>query len=255
MSEHQDARGQHADTELLTVEQIFDPHVIPSKNDVRRHFPHTLPQGTQEWRDQWYSRFHDREDKIYELVTSEFIGSLGDYLGQQAITYRPSQHEPTTIVEVAAGSGKLTRALRDYLASRHPGVTRIIASDSGAYGLPAQQHVERLDAQQTIETYKPAIVVVSWMSHQEDWTPIFRAAPSVQEYILIGDPEWTGIQWETHGMDWVRYFQQPRPIPPYEEEGFTRQVLPDISKHQVGRTDSPPSFSSSMTISYKRNPA
>ena len=50
-----------------------------------------------------------------------------------------------------------------------------------------QMPVEQLDYKGALRTHQPTIVLCSWMPKNEDWTPDFRANPSLEAYVLIGE--------------------------------------------------------------------
>lgn len=119
--------------------------------------------------------------------------------------------------------------------------------------------VEKLDYSNAITKYTPDIVFASWMP-DEDWTPTFRMAPSVQEYILIGEPEGgscgTGATWmacpgegdlDLPGTDLSSGFYQV---------GLQRHKFGKNGVwSQIGRTDNLPldrEFSYSETVSFRR---
>ena len=119
-----------------------------------------------------------RQHFVHQFLTREFVEAL-------AARLRASGGAP--VLEVGAGRGDLARALRGRGAP-------VIATDEGAWldgrrrwprGLPAD--VEPLDYRAALERHRPAVVLCSWLPQGEDWTPAFRACPSVREYILIGE--------------------------------------------------------------------
>merc|ERR1712129_616218 len=89
------------------------------------------------------------------------------------------------------------------LRSLLPADVRVVATDSGACGLPAASgvHVELLAAEEAIATFAPAVALCSWMPLGLDWTTALRACSSLREYVLVGDPEICGVPWDTWGLD------------------------------------------------------
>jgi len=106
--------------------------------------------------------------------------------------------------------------------------------------------VERLDYKVSLKKYNPEIVIVSWMSKDLDMTPDFRAKQGVQEYILIGEVDYGACgSLETWGAN-------IQGAPRWEEEGFGRLDLEDLSALQIARTDSPYVRFHSKTVSFRR---
>jgi hypothetical protein len=115
---------------------------------------------------------------VHQFLTREFVDALADHL--HSLNAAP-------VLEVGAGQGDLARHLR----SR--GVP-IVATDDGSWldgrygwpqGLPAD--VVRLAYTDALRQYQPATVLCCWMPFGEDWTPAFRACPSVRAYVLVGE--------------------------------------------------------------------
>jgi hypothetical protein len=139
-----------------------------------------------------FSRFGDKQADWTELrglasVHGHFFCEYftRDYVDNLAVKLRAlleGQAAPT-ILEVGAGSGRLTH----FLTERLPEMT-IIATDElppnpGSLTMP----VEEADYRDALDTYRPQIVLSSWMPKNEDWTAAFRTIPNLQAYILIGE--------------------------------------------------------------------
>ena len=115
---------------------------------------------------------------VHQFWTREFVDALAVVIAAAA---------GGLVVEVGAGRGDLAR----WLGERGP---PIVATDDGSLldgrlrwprGLPAG--VEPLGYAEALARYRPAFVLCSWMPLGEDWTPAFRACPSVRDYLLIGE--------------------------------------------------------------------
>lgn len=112
-----------------------------------------------------------RAHGIYHLPTVEFVTALARILKQV----------PGPWLEVGAGRGDLACALR---AADVP----ITATDDGAWWPdPLPDDVERCAVMAALERYRPGTVLCVWPPRGTDWPALFRAAPSVQAYLLIGD--------------------------------------------------------------------
>jgi hypothetical protein len=108
---------------------------------------------------------------IYHFPTVEFATALMSQL----------RRLPARYIEVGAGRGDLARALR---ANGLP----IVATDDGTWwpdSLP--DDVARCDVGTALTGYRPGTVLAVWPPRTSDWPALFRAAPSVQCYLLIGD--------------------------------------------------------------------
>lgn len=108
------------------------------------------------------------EVPVFQLWTAESVAALGAAL--RAL--------PGPVVEVGAGDGRLSAALRA------AGVA-ITATDLS--GLEAVHPVRPLSAALAPDVLGARVVVSSWMPYGEDWTPAWRATDSVTAYLLIGE--------------------------------------------------------------------
>jgi hypothetical protein len=139
---------------------------------------------------------------IFEILNREYVNALADYLQQRADEMYPAK--PITVLEVGAGTGRLSHFLHEAIQKKKTGPDsqiNIVATnkDSGSnVSVETPQGVEDLDYREALLKYKPDIVISSWMPFQ-DWTGAMRSTPSVQEYILIGEPDSTGDEWLTLG--------------------------------------------------------
>ena len=168
---------------------------------------------------------------MYEFLTKEYVVALARYLHGRAKARVPGGDElrrPGAVVEVGAGSGRLTfmlnKALRSLAALEAamsaraggvdtgggddappppPALLQIVATDNDVRAAPRQREdtvsgtacpVEVLDYVETIETYRPSIVICSWMPMDQDWSDQFRSAAGgcVHEYVLIGEADYGG---------------------------------------------------------------
>ena len=86
----------------------------------------------------------------------------------------------------------------------------IVCTDSSARGLAAECAqaggtrfaVEELTCEDALRKYCPQMVLVCWMELGVDWTAAIRQARSVEEYVLVGEPDSgvCGRRWETWGI-------------------------------------------------------
>lgn len=134
---------------------------------------------------------------------------------------RQDAEVPIPIVEVGAGTGRLSYFLRQSIDRLLPGCAQFHPIDSGEDGIISLAETDILDAAQAMDTYQPSLVICSWMAPKVDLTPIFRGNPSVREYILLGEKACCGKYPETWSA----------------KDGFTAIDLVGIQKHQIGSMD------------------
>jgi hypothetical protein len=198
--------------------------------------------------------------RMYEILTVELISSLSDYLRKFQ-----KRGGPSIVLEVGAGNGRLSYFLSNMLNQKDSGTSSrlqqgeyvIISTDSGIRGLDeecgAAFPVEKIACTEALLKYTPDVVISSWMELGQDWTSDFRKCTSVQEYILIGEADSgvCGRLWETWGV--CSESGRKRRQPAFEQDGFTRHLLP---VPQIGRTDDPwNSRSRSSTVIFRRQSA
>lgn len=184
---------------------------------------------------------------VFEFFTKEYIKAFGDYLTSRVSVLQEQKKDPVKILEVAAGNGRLSQLLRKEMSTRKEDVI-IKATDSGEQkGIKKLFPVEKMDHQKAVKKYRPDIVICSWMPPGQDLTSVLRQEPSVQEYIVIGPEESEcGKPWETFGLEEYRPLEKTKP--PFEEEGFMKQELPELTSCQVVAAGK----RLSKTISFKR---
>ena len=135
----------------------------------------------------------------YLVLTAELVELLARWLRSQRHALVGSSAE-LRILEVGAGSGALTAALKN--AFRDEPRIQIAATDSYARELVRVDGlVGRLPYEEALRVYAPQIVLCAWMPLGDDWTAAFRAAPSVSHYVLLGevDDGCCGSPWKTWG--------------------------------------------------------
>lgn len=231
-------------------EKLRDPLYLPTHKDIALVFKPGR-RFSQEWHDFCYSQ----ENPIFEFLNEEYVSALSDYLAQRAKLLGASKDSPLVVLEVGAGNGRLSHFLREKLEKNLPGQVMVIATDSDQWGFKHVFPVETMDHKNAVERYKPRIVISAWMPIHVDFTHDFRAAKSVEEYILIGPAEGgCGDMWRTWGKRAT--FDENREgkedVAPYIADGFEREDLEDIRDHQICRMDEPQNYFHSSTVSFKR---
>ena len=143
-------------TDLLQkIEELREEEPMPSL----LQFCNRFATDPQEYRKQ-----------IFQIWTKEYLDGLSKMI---------KKHFPKAkVLEVGAGNGELT----DQLKSR--GID-IIATDDGRWLLHKKHPVVDMDYREAIESYKPDLVIASWIPMGEDWTPTMRKNKA--NYILIGE--------------------------------------------------------------------
>lgn len=232
-------------------ERLRDPTHLPTHAEINRAF---RPSGRL-WDDDWRNFCFDEQNPVYEFLNREYVGALSGYLAERVQDLGATAEQPVTILEVGAGSGRLSHFISEQLAPEMQDRVRVVATDNGNWqSVKPQFPVEQMDYAEALKKHNPAIVIGSWMPYQDDWTPAFRQAESVKEYLLIGetdggccasDATWGNRPWDAE--DDGEGF-----IPEYERDNFERVDLDEISEHQICRTDAPGSFYHSRTVSFRR---
>ncbi|KAL7752916.1 hypothetical protein RI367_001365 [Sorochytrium milnesiophthora] len=181
--------------------------------------------------------------KTCELLTAEYIHALSSYLLRRL---KSIQRQRPTVLEIAAGNGRLTYLLNQTMHS----AANVLASDlDGVKGTYEHLYpVARESHLESLARVKPDIVLCSWMPKDVDLSAAIRDTPSVQEYVLIGETDHgvSGNAWLTWGLtanpregdDWTRRWR--------------RHDLQDISLLQIGRSDTPWVPGKSRTVAWRR---
>ena len=227
-------------------EKLKDPSYLPTHREIDRTFK-SKDFISREWSDFCF----DEQNPVFEFLNEEFLNAFSDYLSQRAKELGASEEAPITVLEVGAGNGRLTYFLQKKLEERLPGQVKVVASDSGKWGIKTAFPVDVIEHKEALKKYKPKIVVFSWMPYGEDYTADMRAETSVEEYLLIGETDGgcCGNEWET----WGSSYGNDEEVPPYKADGFMRSDLEDLSSQQICRTDQPSQgYYHSSTVSFER---
>lgn len=120
--------------------------------------------------------------------------------------------KPERVLEVGAGNGLLSRMLE------MRGLN-MIATDDFSWKLKQMYQVEKLGVKSALKTHQPDVVIGCWMPLYTDWTPFFRATPSVKYYIIIGEVD------ACCGGDWKM------------RKGWTMGQLASVERYSICRTD------------------
>jgi hypothetical protein len=261
---------------------------------------------------------------VYEMLTEEYVRGLWAHISRTCgRLQRELGASELVVLEVGAGSGSLSHALdlqrrleaaagakssRRAHETETPAPVRVVATDTGIWrakhhrrvkggsagGAAGAFPVAQMDYRSALEHYKPHVVVCSWMPMGDDWTQAFRDAPSVQEYILVGEKDdgCCGHPWLTWGhrgdggsgplfsanRDLLSKYQgrsldlfhwlsrsgsaapgapatsRPDAVPPFEADGFARTELGALRRLQLSRYDRKHYAANSHTVSFSRRP-
>lgn len=88
-----------------------------------------------------------------------------------------------------------------------------------------------------------------------DWPKGWRKVDSVKEYILIGETSSgaVGNSWTTFGERRGAENDPAREeIPPFEEDGWRKKTLDDVSEHVLECYDTPDLFGRACAVSFQR---
>ena len=211
------------------------------------------------------------------------LAGRGGTSGQVNTSGRNSNNsrKKSSVASKKRGKNKTTRAL----------APTVIAIDDGSWRIPKKApDVLRMSVDQAIQEFgtsresdtddsggveKQIIVLCSWMPSGVDWTEQFRRY-NVDEYILIGeyDDGNCGDNWETWGNPVFREgatieqivsddddnnkgdttsttTDESHVVAPYELDGYRRDMMVPLTKHQFSRFDTSGS-ANSATISFRR---
>jgi len=225
--------------------KIADQSYLPSHAEFEQAFP-----DNESWKKFAFN------DRFYEVLNKEFIDALASYIVDRISGFEGASDDPTIILELGSGDGRLTHFLELAVQAKLGNVFKIIATDSGELAMPNVYPVEKINSNlEALNKYSPKIVLCSWMPYRRDWTADIRSMPSVEEYILIGEANGgcCGDPWRTWGTS-VTEQDNIGQLAPYKADNFTDSCLEDISAKQICRIDSLPNgFSYSQTVSFKRN--
>jgi len=152
------------------------------------------------------------QHSVYQLPNIEFVQELATAIGNIS---------PKVILEVGAGRGTISRHVSKNINRK------IILTDDYSWwdNINNKEKIEcpdviKVNYKDAIDTYKPDLIIASWIPYGAYWTEYFRKCPSVKGYILIGEGRGgcTGSDkdWDT---DW------------------TEKYLDNVEKYGICKTD------------------
>lgn len=251
------------------VTRLRDPRYLPTTDELEKVFS-TFPEPHTD-DDTAMDLMIAHGGHLYEYPTKEYIHGLGKYVAKQTGNLGGSIAKPITILEVAAGLGRLSHFLTQEL-DQIPEIKDTYQSFAvDDFSVTPQfwanknyegRGVIDMDYQQALQTYDPTIVIGSWLPSRRkkndtstkihDWTIDFRNTLSVKEYILIGVPgrhatlEAFGLQFD----DDHKLIPQGV-IPDYERDGFVMREL-GLSRYQICMQSYRDALHPSKTFAFSR---
>lgn len=213
-------------------EKLKGPNYLPAIEEIKNAFYNLRDKGHFLGK-----AFEDENEPVYEVLNKEFISALGSYLAERAEDLGASEEKPARILEVAAGSGRLTHFLKEHFKKKDFAKINLVATDIS----PKKSHfpIEKLSYIKALKKYKPDMVICAWMPNK-DWTADFRSQENLEEYILIGETDFgrcgePWLTWGVHYPDDENFFKGKKP--PYEKDNFEKIPLKNISKKEICRYD------------------
>ncbi len=200
------------DTSLaIAREKLLARFYLPTREEIKKALPS---------HDDFY-KFCFRDYKVFEFWNKEYMNAFADYLAD-----RVAKLGKLSIVEIGAGNGRFSTLLEIVLQEKGlDGVIEIMPTDSNGWGLADKFSVVEMDYIEALETFKPDIVISSWMPARTDWTKTIRQFDSVKEYILIGDPTCCGDGERTWGNSFLE--------DPFSVDSFEREEITNLHRLQI----------------------
>ena len=176
-----------------------DPEYLPTLNDLE-----DLPKNWNWCKSDFIH--HNPLWTPFQILNKEFIESLSKEILK--ITNRLSGQN-ITILEVWAWNWRLSYFLEKELTiGKVKSKIKQIATDDLSW-FDCDYHeiwitknkwipLEDCNVENSVNKYKPNIVISSWMPDKEDWTSFFRKNKDIDAFILIWDPQECGTNesWE-----------------------------------------------------------
>ena|SRR3989344_3123086 len=160
---------------------------------------------TQVSRTFWEKWCHDR--RVWHIPTIEFVDALVEVMREL---------EGAPCVEICAGKGKLSYHL-------HQRGIEIVATDDFSWGSPHNSAlVERLSHRETLERYRPSIVLGSWIPMKTRIGFDVMDFPSVRYFIDIGEKV-DHATWMTAEV--------------YQRTDWERRTLPSVERYSFSASD------------------
>lgn len=214
---------------------------------------------------EWFHHCQMEDYRVFEYPTREFTGALVDYLAGRIDEIRNAQAETVRVLEVAAGQGILGLCVAKELTELGLDF-ELIGVDDQSWSLARNETTaaNKADYVDAVPAVQPSIIIGAWIpfsridgaSGPEDWSPVFRACPATEEYILIGRTEGIGSHAapETWGMKTNRLTYEDEPVdePEYERDGFRRTDFEDMRELQLCDRSHAEDMHQSLTVSFRR---
>ena len=178
------------DQDERTLEKVLSLNTLPSFREVQN-----VLKAWEGFTGKWHTFCLD--NGVYLVPCREFVTALAHEL---------HRFDGKTIVEICAGSGKLSYHLQK------EGIPIAATDPYSSHSTKPSPHVERIDHHEALATYKPHVIVMAWAPDHGRVGAAILAYPSVHYVIDIGE----GIgacTWLTHellGSNWgMRHLDRP----------------------------------------------
>lgn len=176
----------------------LNPHHLPSLEDIS-----SLPK-TWNWSFDDF-KHHNPFWMQFQVLNDEFVTSLSEQLLREISLLWQSD---VTLLEVWAWNGRLAYFLnKKMLEASVKERVKLIAIDDYSRDKAQDLYifmkkidwipVEEIDVIKAVDSYKPDIIISSWMPANRDWSKYFRRCCNVKHFVLIWNPEkcWTKKTW------------------------------------------------------------
>jgi len=129
-------------------------------------------------------------DVDWETITREYVEHLSmKLLPEIQRLQKEKGSEPVMAVEIGAGKGKLTKAVKAFFSAFPEINIDFKATDKKEN---KANDVEPLVIDEALAVYQPDIVFISWQPKATDWDEKIEAIDSVKLMVTIGEPDVTG---------------------------------------------------------------
>lgn len=118
------------------------------------------------------------DNGIFQFYSKEFIETLANDI---------KKLKPKTVVEVGAGDGNLSRALRRHGVNSIPTDNYSWNFTNKRRNINYPEGVERLDFKKALKKYNPDLVIICWEELGAEYTKEILKYPSVKWVLWIGE--------------------------------------------------------------------
>ncbi len=220
----------------------------------RFDFDRLTPERREGAELRWYT-FCQLVNHLYEYPTQELVAGLVGHLATTAEQVKSQTGETFRLLEVAAGQGRLTVAVSQGLHQIGVEHHTLAVDNQDLYGGWSGQAgiTKKMDAEDAAKAFLPHSILGAWLP-PSDWTPLFRALPTTQQYIFLGNPEQCGTR-EIWGVETEVSSPDAVYIPEYAADGFEKEEWTELQPVQLcwsSTSGTESSMHPSKTIAFNR---